>query len=144
MNGQLDSILNFLTYLIIALPILIVGILVFIYTTPYPEYRLIQDGASTDDPQKKAAAQAAVHDLSGKIIGLAIVIASVVIHAGGLIDLLIWGGIGIAFQVLIFYLFAWLTPFHVIKEIPKGNVAVGIFSSRISIVSGLLLAALVS
>ncbi|MCH5583976.1 DUF350 domain-containing protein [Shimazuella sp. AN120528] len=144
MNGQLDSILNFLLYLVVALPILIVGILVFIYTTPYREYRLIQDGAATDDPRKIAAAKAAAHDLSGKIIGLAIVVASVVINSGSILDLLIWGVIGIVFQVVIFYLFAWLTPFHVIEEIPKGNVAIGIFASRMSIVSGLLLAALVS
>lgn len=144
MNGQLDSLLNFLMYLGIAIPILILGILVFIYTTPYREYRLIQDGAATDDPQKIAAAKAAAHDLSGKIIGLSIVVASVVINSGSVLDLLIWGLIGIVFQVGIFYLFAWLTPFHVIQEIPKGNVAIGIFSSRMSIVSGLLLAALVS
>ena len=144
MNGQLDAIINFLMYLGVSLPILIIGILVFIYTTPYREYRLIQEGANTSDPQKKDAAKAAAHDLSGKIIGLSIVIASVVISSGSLIDLLIWGGIGILFQVVIFYLFAWLTPFHVIQEIPKGNVAIGIFSSRMSIVSGLLLAALVS
>lgn len=144
MNGQLDSLLNFLIYLGIAIPTVIVGILVFIYTTPYPEYRLIQDGAATDDPQKIAAAKAAAHDLSGKIIGLSIVVASVVINSGSIVDLLIWGLIGIVFQVVIFYLFAWLTPFHVIQEIPKGNVAIGIFSSRMSIVSGLLLAALVS
>jgi putative membrane protein len=136
--------LNFLMYLGVALPILIVGILVFIYTTPYPEYRLIQEGSNTSDPHKKDAAKAAAHDLSGKIIGLAIVVASVVISSGSIIDLLIWGLIGIVFQVIIFYLFAWLTPFHVIQEIPKGNVAIGIFSARMSIVSGLLLAALVS
>lgn len=144
MNGQLDSLFNFLMYLGVSLPILIVGILVFIYTTPYREYRLIQDGAATDDPQKINAAKAAAHDLSGKIIGLSIVVASVVINSGSIVDLLIWGVIGIIFQVVIFYLFAWLTPFHVIQEIPKGNVAIGIFSSRMSIVSGVLLAALVS
>lgn len=144
MNGQLDSLLNFLMYLGVAIPVVIVGILVFVYTTPYPEYRLIQNGAATDDPQKIAAAKAAAHDLSGKIIGLSIVVASVVINSGSILDLLIWGLIGIVFQVVIFYLFAWLTPFHVIQEIPKGNVAIGIFSSRMSIVSGLLLAALVS
>jgi putative membrane protein len=144
LNGQLDSLLNFLMYLGVALPIVIIGILVFIYTTPYREYRLIQDGAATNDPQKIAAAKAASHDLSGKIIGLSIVVASVVINSGSILDLLIWGLIGIIFQVVFFYLFAWLTPFHVIQEIPKGNVAIGIFSSRMSIVSGLLLAALVS
>lgn len=140
----MEAIINFLMYLGVALPILIVGILVFIYTTPYREYQLIQEGAHTTDPQKKDAAKAAAHDLSGKIIGLAIVVAAVVISSGSIMDLLIWGLIGIVFQVAIFYLFAWLTPFHVIQEIPKGNVAIGIFSSRMSIVSGLLLAALVS
>lgn len=91
-----------------------------------------------------AAATAASHDLGGKMIGLAIVFASAVYHAVNLLDLFIWGLVGIVFQVLVFYLFEWITPFKVVSEIPKGNISVGIFASRLSIAAGLLMAAFIS
>jgi putative membrane protein len=144
MDTQWDSILNFLQYLGVTLPLMAVGLFVFLITTPYSEYQLIRDGADTSDPQKVAAAKAAAHDLGGKILGLAIVMASAIFNSVSLTDLLIWGGIGILFQVLVFYLFELVTPFRVISEIPKGNVAVGLFASRLSIATGLLMAALIS
>ncbi|GIO09096.1 DUF350 domain-containing protein [Brevibacillus reuszeri] len=144
MLSQWGYILNFLMYLAVTLPILIIGIFVFTFTTPYKEFDLIKQGSQTDDPKKMAAAKAAAHDLGGKIIGLAIVLASAVYHSVNLVDLVVWGFVGMVFQVLIFYLFEWVTPFKVVSEIPNGNVSVGIFASRLSIAAGLLMAALIS
>lgn len=144
MISQWDSILNFLLYLAVTLPILAFGIFVFMITTPYSEYKLIREGADTEDPQKRLAAKAAAHDLSGKILGLAIVLASAIFHSMSLWDLVIWGAIGVVFQVLVFYLFELVTPFRVVAEIPKGNVSVAIFTSRLSIATGVLMAALIS
>ncbi|MED0706660.1 DUF350 domain-containing protein [Aneurinibacillus aneurinilyticus] len=144
MASQWDNILNFLLYLAVTLPLLGFGMLVFLFTTPYKEYALIREGADTSDPQKQGAAKAAAHDLGGKIIGLSIVLASAIYHSVNLFDLVIWGIVAIVFQVLVFYLFELVTPFRVISEIPKGNVAVGLFASRLSIATGLLMAALIS
>lgn len=144
MLAQWPSILNFLIYLAVAIPVFGFGIFLFLVTTPYKEYQLIAAGADVTDPQKVAAAKAASHDLGGKIIGLSLVLASAIYHSVGLWDLAIWGVIGAIFQVLIFYLFELVTPFRVVSEIPKGNVAVGIFASRLSVAAGLLMAALIS
>ena len=145
MATQWESIVNFLIYLGVTLPLMGFGIFVFAITTPYSEFKLIRDGgAESGDPQKQAAAKAAAHDLGGKIIGLALVLASAIYHSLGITDLLIWGGIGIVAQVLVFYVFELVTPFRVISEIPKGNVSVGLFASRLSIATGLLMAALIS
>ncbi|MGQ7278861.1 DUF350 domain-containing protein [Brevibacillus thermoruber] len=144
MEAQWMYVCNFLAYLAVTLPLMGFGIFVFAVTTPYREYDLIREGAQTDDPQKVAAAKAAAHDLGGKIIGLALVLASAIFHAVSLWDLVIWGIVGTVFQVLVFYLFEWLTPFKVVSEIPKGNISVGIFTSRLSIAAGLLMAALIS
>jgi putative membrane protein len=141
---QWESIFNFLTYLGVTLPLLALGIFVFMITTPYNEYQLIREGAETNVPQKTNAAKAAAHDLGGKIIGLSIVLASAVYNSVSLMDLVIWGLIAVAFQVAVFYLFELLTPFRVVSEIPKGNVSVGLFASRLSIATGLLMAALIS
>ncbi|MFC4077442.1 DUF350 domain-containing protein [Salinithrix halophila] len=144
MLEQWPYIVNFLAYLGVTIPLMIVGILLFLFTTPYREYQLIKEGADTDDPRKVAAAKAASYDLGGKILGLSLVLASAVFHSAGLVDLVVWGLIGAIFQVAVFYLFELLTPFKVVAEIPKGNVSVGIFAAFLSIATGLLMASLIS
>jgi len=144
MGGQWASIANFLIYLGISLPLLAVGVFLFMITTPYKEHELIAAGDELDDPRKACAARATAYDLGGKILGLSIVLASAVFHAVNFVDLIIWGLIGAMFQVIVFYIFELVTPFTVVKEIPRGNVAVGIFSAFLSLSTGLLLAALIS
>lgn len=141
---QWDNIVNFLFYLGVTVPLLGVGFVLFMVTTPYNEFRILREGANNADPQKALAAKAVAHDLGGKIIGMSAVLASAVYHSVGVVDLILWGLIGAAFQVIVFYLFELITPFKVIKEIPAGNVAVGIFASRLSIATGVLMAALIS
>ena len=141
---QWDNIVNFLIYLGVTVPLLGFGFLMFMVTTPYKEFQIIREGANGADQQKVMAAKAVANDLGGKIIGLSLVLASAVYHSLGIVDLIIWGLLGTAFQVIVFYLFELVTPFKVIKEIPAGNVSVGIFTSRLSIATGLLMAALIS
>ncbi|MCR8633650.1 MULTISPECIES: DUF350 domain-containing protein [Paenibacillus] len=141
---QLDSIVNFLIYLGVAVPLLAIGIFFFLFTTPYSEFKLIKEGSDVTDPVKVGAARAAAYDLGGKILGQVLVIASAVYHSVGLLDLIVWGLLGIAFQIIVFYLFELLTPFKVLVEIPKGNLAVGQFSFILSIVTGVLMASLIS
>ncbi len=143
MGSQWANIQNFLIYLGVALPLLGVGIYLFMLTTPYNEQKLIADGDEADRV-KACAAQATAYDLGGKILGLSLVLASAVYHSVNYIDLIIWGLIGIIFQIIVFYLFELVTPFTVVKEIPQGNIAVGIFSAFLSVSTGLLIAALIS
>lgn len=144
MLNQWDSIANFLLYLGVSVPLFLLGIFIFFLTTPYREIVLIREGAELEDPQKIAAAKSAAFDLGGKITGLSLVLASAIYHSVGVIDLMIWGGIGTLFLVGVFYLFEWLTPFRVVSEIPKGNLSVGIFSAFLSISSGVIMASLIS
>lgn len=141
---QFENIVNFLMYLGVTVPLAGLGILFFNLVTPYNEFRLMRDAGEVSDPVKAAAGKAAAYDLGGKLIGQVLVLASAVYHSVGIVDLIIWGLIGIAFQIIVFYLFELLTPFKVVAEIPKGNVSVGIFSCCLSLASGLLLASLIS
>lgn len=141
---QWTNIVNFLMYLGVTLPLLGVGILVFMLTTPYKEYALMKNGGDGIDAQKAACAQAAAYDMGGKVLGLGVVLSSAVFHALSIGDVIIWGLIGMVFQVLVYYLYDLITPFKVTAEIPKGNISVGIFSAFISLTTGLLMAALIS
>jgi len=144
MNEILIYFGTFFSYVGISLGLFGLGILVFSLTTPYNEFQLIADGDELDNPEKVAAAKASAYDLGGKIIGLSLVIGSALYHSAGYVELMIWGTVGIVLEVLAFYLFELLTPFSVRGEIPRGNVAVGIFSLCISVSTGLIMAALVS
>jgi putative membrane protein len=141
---QWSSFVNFLTYLVVSIPLLLIGIKIFMLQTPYDEMKMIQDAACCDKTAKDEAGIAIAHDLGGKIVGQALVMASAVFHSVSVGDLIIWGIIGIIFQVLVYYVFEKLTPFKVTEELVKGNIAVGIFSSRLSFATGLILAALIS
>ena len=141
---QWSSFVSFLTYLVVSIPLLLIGIKIFMLQTPYNEMKMIQDAACCDKTAKDEAGIAIAHDLGGKIVGQALVMASAVFHSVSVGDLIIWGIIGIIFQVLVYYVFEKLTPFKVTEELVKGNIAVGIFSSRLSFATGLILAALIS
>ena len=144
MGSQWANIMNFLIYLCISLPLLGLGIYLFMLTTPYKELELIAGGDDLEDRKKWCAAQATAYDLGGKILGLALVLASAIFHSVSYLDLVLWGLLGAIFQIIVFYLFELITPFTVVREIPRGNVAVGIFSAFLSVASGLILAALIS
>ena len=108
---QWSSFVNFLTYLVVSIPLLLIGIKIFMMQTPYNEMKIIQDAACCDKTAKDEAGIAVAHNLGGKIVGQALVMASAVFHAVSIGDLIIWGVIGIIFQVLVYYAFEKLTPF---------------------------------
>ena len=141
---QWSSFVNFLIYLVVAIPLLLIGIKIFMWQTPYDEMQMIRDAACCDHSVKDEAGMAVAHSLGGKVVGQALVIASAVFHSVSVGDLIIWGIVGIVFQVAVYYIFEKLTPFNVAVEVGKGNIAVGIFSARLSFATGLILAALIS
>ncbi|HBS57770.1 MAG: DUF350 domain-containing protein [Bacillota bacterium] len=141
---HVSDLMNFLLYFCVTVPMLGVGIYFFMLTTPYREFALLEDGGDGLDARKAACAQAAAYDTGGKVLGLGMVLASAIFHSLGIGDVLIWGILGMVFQVLVYYLYEIITPFKVRTEIPKGNVAVGILSAFISLTAGLIMAALIS
>lgn len=144
MEGQWVNLINFVIYLVISLPLLGIGIFLFICLTPFKEFELIAEGDEVNAPRKVAAAQAAGYTLGGKILGLSLVLASAIFHSVNWLDLILWGCIGIGFQILLFYIYELITPFKVVQEIPNGNISVGILSAFLSTSIGLILASLIS
>lgn len=141
---QWTSFANFLIYLVVSLPLLLLGIRIFVWQTSYNEMDIIRDAACKDNDIKDEAGIAVAYCLGGKIVGQALVIASAVFHSVSVGDLIVWGLIGIVFQVLVYYGFEKFMPFKVDHEVCAGNIAVGMFSGSISLSTGLILAALIS
>ena len=138
-------LINFLMYLGVSIPLMFFSVLLFTLTTPYKEFQIMALGDDLENPRKVAAAKAVAFDIGGKVLGLAILLASAIYHAVDLWDMSVWTLTGAVTLIIVYWLFELLTPtIKVRREIPNGNIAVGIFSFCLSVATGILMAALIS
>jgi putative membrane protein len=122
--------LNFLVYLGVTFVLWGIGVFLMEITTKNKEWQLIKNGNKT-----------ASYVFIGRIIGLSIVLYSAVSNSISLVDLLIWGTIGIIAQIIFFYLAEWLTPkFNITKAIDDNVESVGILLMGLSIAIGIIIA----
>lgn len=123
--------LDFLIYLAVSLALLIVGLFLMEITTKVKEFSLMAQGN-----------KAASYVLGGRLLGLAIVLYSALANSISLVDMVIWGAVGIAAQIIVFYLTEWLTPrrFNVSQSIEEDNRAVGLFLLLLSVSIGIVIA----
>ncbi|WP_144552741.1 DUF350 domain-containing protein [Bacillus sp. X1(2014)] len=121
---------NFLLYLAISIGLLFVGLILMEVTTKVKEFSLMAKGN-----------KAASYVLGGRLLGLAIVLYSTAANSISLMDMAVWGGIGIVAQIVVFYLAEWLTPrFNVSQSIEEDNQAVGLFLMLLSVSIGIVIA----
>ncbi|WP_043932121.1 DUF350 domain-containing protein [Bacillus sp. EB01] len=117
---------NFFAYLGVGLALLTTGIILFVWSTPkIKEFSLISQKNLT-----------AAMSLGGKIIGLALVLGAAAEFSVSLLDMAIWGTIGILAQIAAFNLAEIITiRYSISKAIEEDNRAVGamLFSLSISI-----------
>ncbi|MDM5328746.1 DUF350 domain-containing protein [Neobacillus sp. CF12] len=123
--------LDFLLYLAVSLALLLVGLFLMEITTKVKEFALMAKGN-----------KAASYVLGGRLLGLAIVLYSALANSISLLDMVIWGAVGIAAQIIVFYLTEWLTPrrFNVSQSIEEDNTAVGLFLLLLSVSIGIVIA----
>jgi putative membrane protein len=124
-------LLDFLLYLAVSLGLLLVGLFLMEITTKVKEFALMAKGN-----------KAASYVLGGRLLGLAIVLYSALANSISLLDMVIWGAVGIAAQIIVFYLTEWLTPrrFNVSQSIEEDNRAVGLFLLLLSVSIGIVIA----
>ncbi|WP_201716162.1 DUF350 domain-containing protein [Rossellomorea arthrocnemi] len=127
-----EALLSFLAHVGTGLGLMILGITVFAFTTKFSEATLIREGNI-----------AVALKLWGKAIGLAIVIYTVWANSLNLLDAFIWGLIGIATQVIAYWIIEYvLTPrTNLAKKVEEGNIAIGFSLFSAAIVVGLIVAA---
>lgn len=95
-----EALLSFLAHVGTGLGLMILGVTVFAFTTKFSEAALIKEGNI-----------AVALKLWGKAIGLAIVIYTVWANSLNLLDAFIWGLVGIATQVIAYWIIEYvLTP----------------------------------
>lgn len=123
------AVLLFVAYVVTGA--LLVGAFVFVYEklTPYREFEMIQKGNV-----------AASISIVGAMIGFALPIAAVMIHAQWLDVMIQWSVIALAAQFGAYLVAAFVL--HGIKaRMNEGNVAAGTFLCGVHLTTGILIAA---
>ena len=123
--------INFLSYLGVAIGLLIVGVILFTISTPkIKEFKLIAE-------KNVSAAML----LGGKVMGLAIVLGAAAEYSISLMDMAIWGVIGIVSQIIVFILAEVITiRFSIQNAIEEDNRAVGTMLLSLSLAVGWIVA----
>ncbi|WP_456363634.1 DUF350 domain-containing protein [Priestia aryabhattai] len=108
-------LLNYLSYAGLGFILLFVGFILFEVSTKTKELSLIGKGN-----------EAAAMVIGGKLLGLAFVLGSAIANSINLIDMVIWGIVGIVTQIILSLLAEVITIRFSIKEaIEENNKAVG-------------------
>ena len=123
--------INFLSYLGVAIGLLVVGMILFTLSTPkIKEFKLIAE-------KNVSAAML----LGGKVVGLAIVLGAAAEYSISLMDMAIWGVIGIVAQIIVFILAEIITiRFSIQQAIEEDNRAVGMMLLSLSLAVGWIVA----
>lgn len=106
-----------------------VCMLIFEAITPYSDRKELVKGNAAVGIQ-----------FAGKLVGLGIVAQSSIVHNLSVWGAAIWIFIGFALMVVAYYVFEWVTPFKVEREIANGNKAVAIVAAAVSIFVGFVVA----
>ena len=127
--ASLQYVDDFLIYLVLTLALLIAFAWIYDRVTPYRELELIRSGNT-----------ATAIAYSGAIIGLALPLASAVAHSVNPVDMVVWGVLALAVQVLVYFLVRRLVP-QLNDNIPDNKVAPAVLLAAISLAAGILNAA---
>ncbi|HWO76758.1 MAG TPA: DUF350 domain-containing protein [Bacillus sp. (in: firmicutes)] len=127
-----ELLVSFVSHVGVGFGLILLGLWVFALTTKFSERQLIKEGNL-----------AVALKLWGKALGLAIVIFTVWASSVSLLDAFLWGLIGIATQVIAYFIIEYvLTPkTNLAKKVEEGNTAVGFSLFAASIVVGIVVAA---
>ncbi|OZM56853.1 DUF350 domain-containing protein [Lottiidibacillus patelloidae] len=134
MKEFLSTLPNFLAYTGVLVLLLIVGLILFELTTKNREFKLIAEGNV-----------AAALSIGGRLFGLAFVLGAAAANSISLMDMIVWGVIGILAQIILFLLLEGITVMlahmpSITKAIDDNNVAVGTFVLMLSLSLGWVIA----
>ncbi len=136
MDAMIESLGSGLPVLIlhfaVTLSILVAGVIIYEWITPYPELKLVREG-------NNAAAIA----LSGAILSLAIPLAFSMAVSVSVVDILVWGGVTLLILLVVYRVIDFL-----LKDLPSrienGEIGAAILLSSVKLAVAAITAAAVS
>lgn len=125
----LSGLPAFLSHFGMALLLVGIFLLLYVFITPYREISLIRGGN-----------YAASASLSGALLGYCIPLASAIENSLNLVDMVVWGLVALVVQLLAFVIVRFMLP-KLSADIPENKIASGVFLGAVSLGLGLLNAA---
>ncbi len=123
---MLTNLPLYLAFLGTSLGLLVVALTIYVMLTPYHEIRLIREGNA-----------AAAASLGGTAIGMAIVLYSTASSTFSVVELAVWGGLGLVGQLFVFLVVSIVIP-GLKQGIEDNRVSYGVVLGALSIAMGIL------
>jgi putative membrane protein len=129
LEAQFTGMINFLSYFGAGFLLTALFLIIYTFITPQKEFTLIREGNV-----------AAAVSLGGALLGFVIPLASAIINSVDFIDMIIWSGVALVIQLLIFFILRIIFR-NLPCTIEKNCVADGILLGVFSLAAGILNAA---
>ena len=129
MTSSLAGLLDFLIFFVIATALVALYLGLYTLATMHNEFALIRQNVIS-----------AATALGFSLVGFALPLASAIVHAQNIIDLLIWGLVALAVQIVVYWLVRILMP-NLSQRIAAGEMAASLFLGAASLSAGIINAA---
>ncbi len=129
LSRYLITLPGFAIYFACAIILLAIFITIYTLLTPQHEWTLIRNGNT-----------AASLSLGGALIGFVLPLGSVIVNSLSLVDMLIWGGVAMIVQLLVFSMLRLLLP-PLPARLTNNETAAGGISAAFAVGIGILNAA---
>jgi putative membrane protein len=119
----------FLLYFGIAVVLVALYLFVYALVTAHNEFDLIRQNVLS-----------AAVSLGLSLIGFALPLSSAIVHARGVLDLIVWGLVALAVQIVVYWLVRLLVP-NLSERIASGELSSALFLGAASVAAGIVNAA---
>lgn len=129
MTSTLAGLLDFLIFFVIAIALVALYLAIYTLATMHNEFALIR--------QNVISASTA---LGFSLVGFALPLGSAIVHAQTIVDLLVWGLVALAVQIIVYWLVRIVMP-NLSQRIAAGEMAAALFLGAGSLSAGIINAA---
>jgi putative membrane protein len=127
--STLAGLLDFLIFFVIAVALVALYLGIYTVATMHNEFALIRENVIS-----------ASTALGFSLVGFALPLGSAIVHAQSITDLLVWGLVALAVQILVYWLVRILMP-NLSQRIAGGEMAAALFLGAASLSAGIINAA---
>lgn len=130
-HTSLQGLVNFSSYFLASIVLLILFSWVYVAITPHDEWKLVKEEKNI----------AAATGLAGALIGFGLALGSAVSNSIHILDFLLWGVIALIAQLIAFALVRFVFMPELVQRIKENEISAGIILGATSIAVGVLNAA---
>jgi putative membrane protein len=128
-TSTLAGLFDFVVFFVIATTLVALYLGLYTLATMHNEFALIRQNVIS-----------AATALGFSLVGFALPLASAIVRAQSIIDLLVWGLVALAVQIIVYWLVRLLMP-NLSQRIAAGEMAASLFLGAASLSAGIINAA---